>query len=349
MEYLTGNLIKIAITCAIAGVIYIIIATVLKKWDNYPLSEKMRLKTRNMKAPIVFMIPAISAMFLIPLLNLPKTMLSTVTHMFNLWAIAATGWLVISAGNSLYESILHTHDITISDNLEARKIHTQVKVMRGIINIVIFGITAACMLITFPRIRQIGISFLASAGVLGIVLGFAAQKTLGNFISGLQIAITQPIRIDDVLVVEGEWGWVEEITLTYVVVRIWDLRRLILPISYFTEKPFQNWTRVSAEILGSVYIYADYMIPVEKIREKLTQILEKSEFWNKKVNVLQVTNATEKSIELRALMSAKNSPTAWQLRCEVREKLLEFLQKNYPQSLPKVRINLEKEGNVSPA
>jgi len=146
-----------------------------------------------------------------------------------------------------------------------------------------------------------------------------------------------------VLVVENEWGWVEEITLTYVVVRIWDLRRLILPISYFIEKPFQNWTRTSADILGSVYIYADYTVPIDKMREELTRVLEGSENWDKKVNVLQVTGATDKAVELRALMSTKNSPLAWQLRCEVREKLIVFLQKNYPETLPKVRLEMEKD------
>ncbi|MBF0252805.1 MAG: mechanosensitive ion channel [Candidatus Omnitrophica bacterium] len=345
MEYLIGNAIKVAIACVIAAVIYFIAISILKKWDNYSFSEKIKLKTLKMKAPLAFLIPAMSALFLMPLLNLPKNIYSLVIQMVSLWLIASIGSLVMGVVNALCESILYTHDINASDNLEARKIHTQIRVMKGIITAGIFVITAACMLMTFPKIRQIGVSFLASAGLMSVILGFAAQKTLGNFIAGIQIAITQPIRIDDVLVIEGEWGWVEEITLTYVVVRIWDLRRLILPISYFTEKPFQNWTRISADILGTVYIYADYTVPIEKLREKLTESLEESKFWDKKVNVLQVTNTTEKTVELRALMSAKNSPAAWQLRCEVREKLLVFLQQNYPSSLPKIRIDLGKEGS----
>ena len=347
MEYFTGNLIKVTIACVIAVLAYFIMTIVLRKWDDYPLSNKIRLKTLTMKAPLASMIFALVGIFVLPLLGLPENTFSLVIHIFNLWVIASVGWLVTRGANTLYESILYTHDITISDNLKARKIHTQIKVMRVIINIMVLGVTIACMLMTFPKIRQIGVSFLASAGVLGIVLGLAAQKTLGNFIAGIQIAITQPIRIDDVLVIEGEWGWVEEITLTYVVVRIWDLRRLILPIAYFIEKPFQNWTRVSSDILGTVYIYADYTVPIEKIREELTKILTNSESWDKKVNGLQVTNTTEKTVEIRALMSAKNSPTAWKLRCEVREKLLEFLQKQYPQSLPKIRINLEKNNDAS--
>ena len=198
------------------------------------------------------------------------------------------------------------------------------------------------MLMTFSAVRQIGVSILASAGILGVVLGFAAQKTLGNLIAGIQIALAQPIRLDDAVVVENEWGWIEEITLTYVVVRIWDLRRLVLPISYFIEKPFQNWTRNSADILGSVFIYADYTVPVEEVRAELGRILKESPHWDKKVNVLQVTDATEHTVKLRALMSAADSPTAWNLRCETREKLLEFLQKKYPQSLPRTRVELQK-------
>ncbi|MEJ2167337.1 MAG: mechanosensitive ion channel [Deltaproteobacteria bacterium] len=169
---------------------------------------------------------------------------------------------------------------------------------------------------------------------------------MGNVIAGIQIAIAQPIRLDDVVIVENQWGWIEEITLTYVVVRIWDLRRLIVPISNFVEKPFQNWTRTSADLLGSVFLYADYTVPVQAVREELQRILEGSQYWDKKVCVLQVTDATSEVIEMRALMSAKDSPTAWNLRCEVREKLIEFMQRRFPQSLPRVRIQMNQSASV---
>ena len=224
----------------------------------------------------------------------------------------------------------------------ARRVYTQIGVISNIIIVGIILLTVSFILMTFPAVRQIGVSLLASAGVLGIVLGFAAQKTLGNIIAGIQIAISQPIRLDDAVVVENEWGWIEEITLTYVVVRIWDLRRLVLPISYFIEKPFQNWTRTSADIIGSVFLYVDYTVPMEEVRQELYNILEKSPHWDKKVKVLQVTNTTERTVELRALMSAADSPTAWNLRCEVREKLIEFLQKKYPKGLPRTRVELNK-------
>ena len=216
-----------------------------------------------------------------------------------------------------------------------------------ITNIIVVGLillTICFVLMSFSQVRQIGVSLLASAGVLGIVIGFAAQKTLGNLIAGIQIAIAQPIRLDDVVIVEDEWGWIEEITLTFVVIRIWDLRRLVVPIAYFLEKPFQSWTRTSADLLGTVFIYTDYTVPVKEVRSELTRILENSPKWDKKVNGLQVTNVTEKTVELRALMSAADSLTAWDLRCEVREKLLEFLQQRFPECLPRMRIEMNKEG-----
>ena len=197
---------------------------------------------------------------------------------------------------------------------------------------------------TFDSIKQVGLSIFASAGLAGVILGLAAQKMLGTVLAGFQIAVTQPIRLEDVVIVEGEWGWIEEITLTYVVVRIWDKRRLVVPTTYFIEKPFQNWTRVSADILGTVYIYTDYTVPFEALRTELTKILKSDKNWDGNVNVLQVTNSTEKTVEIRALMSAADSPTAWNLRVNVREKLIEYLQDKYPKSLPKTRFIIDEGG-----
>jgi small-conductance mechanosensitive channel len=193
---------------------------------------------------------------------------------------------------------------------------------------------------TFDKVRYLGASILASAGIAGIIIGLAAQRSLGTILAGIQIAITQPIRLDDVVIVENEWGRVEEINLTYVVVRIWDLRRLVLPITYFIEKPFQNWTRISADLLGTVFIYMDHTIPVQKIREALHDILTQSGLWDGKVWGLQVTNATEKTLELRALMSAADSSQAWNLRCLVRERIVDFIHQHYPGSLPALRTHL---------
>ena len=219
------------------------------------------------------------------------------------------------------------YSMEMADNLAARRVYTQVQVLRRIATVMIIVVAIAVMLMTFPSIRHLGESLFASAGLAAVVAGLAARTMLTNLLAGVQIALTQPIRIEDVVIVEGEWGWVEEIATTFVVVRIWDLRRLVVPISYFIEKPFQNWTRRSADLMGTVFLYTDYSVPVEEIREELHRVLLASKLWDGKVWGLQVTNSTDHALELRALMSAASGPTAWDLRCFVREKLVEFLQK----------------------
>ena len=198
--------------------------------------------------------------------------------------------------------------------------------------------TVAAVLMTFEAVRQFGVSLLASAGVAGVIIGFAAQRSISTIVAGIQIALSQPIRVDDVLIVEGEWGWVEEITLTYVVMRIWDQRRLVVPINYFIEKPFQNWTRNSAELLGTVFIYADYGVEIDTLRAELVRLCEASPLWDRRVCQLVVTDAKETVIELRALVSAADSGKAWDLRCAVREGLVRFMQREHPQSLPRLRV-----------
>jgi len=317
----------------------------ISRWDRFISSRKIKIKLVCLKKPLLFLIPAVCILAIIPFTRLSEEITPIIAHVFSLCLIASCGWLFIKAVYMLREMILNQYDFEARDNLKARMVYTQTRVIANIITAGIMLSAVSFMLMTFSAVRQIGVSILASAGILGVILGFAAQKTLGNVIAGIQIAIAQPIRLDDAVVVENEWGWIEEITLTYVVVRIWDLRRLVLPISYFIEKPFQNWTRTSADILGSVFIYVDYTTPVGEVRAELERILKESPYWDKKVKVLQVTNTTDRSVELRALMSAADSPTAWNLRCEVREKLLDFLQKKYSQSLPRVRVDFQKELN----
>jgi small-conductance mechanosensitive channel len=264
------------------------------------------------------------------------------THVLSLLLIGLVSWLLIKTTYVLEDYVLTRFDVGVKDNLKARKIHTQFKVLKQIVIAVVVILALAICLTTFDRVSQLGTTILASAGIIGIVVGMAAQRTIGTFIAGLQLAITQPIRVDDVVIVENEWGRIEEITLTYVVVKIWDLRRLVVPITYFIEKPFQNWTRITADLLGTVYIYVDYTVPIESIREQLQNILKNSELWDGKVCVLQVTNTSERTVELRALMSAADASTAWSLRCQVREKLIDFIQKNYPQALPKLRAEFHQ-------
>jgi small-conductance mechanosensitive channel len=279
--------------------------------------------------------------------NFKEQVPDVAVHVIALLLIALVAWLLIRMTHVLEDYVISRFDVGVKDNLRARKIHTQFKVLKRIAIVVVGILAFGTMLMTFERVRQLGTTILASAGVVGIVVGMAAQRTIATFIAGLQIAITQPIRVDDVVIVENEWGRIEEITLTYVVVRIWDLRRLIVPITYFIESPFQNWTRTSADILGTVFIYTDYTVPVNAIREQLQKILNESEHWDKKVCVVQVTNATDRTMELRALMSAADASAAWTLRCEVREKLLDFIKSKYPQALPKVRAELHRLTDTS--
>ena len=256
--------------------------------------------------------------------------------------IISITWGIIVSIKLLKNRIVNNYDVSAADNLKARKIYTQFNILERIIIFIIILFAIGIGLMSFEGIRSIGVSMLTSAGVAGIIVGFSAQKALGTLLAGIQIAFTQPIRLDDVVIVEGEWGTIEEITLTYVVIKIWDKRRLVVPTTYFIEKPFQNWTRQSSDILGTVFIHTDYQMNIESIRKELTRILESTDLWDGQVNVLQVTDSKRDSVEIRALMSAKDSPTAWDLRVFVREKLIQFIQENHPNSLPRSRVFLEK-------
>jgi len=332
--------ILIASSLTVGWILYLFVSFLIKRSDGI-FSKGLKVNLGLLKSPLRFLIPTLCIAGVIPLLKLPEKVRDFIGHFVYILLIALFGWVAIKIAYILRDAFLKRYDITVRDNMRARSMHTQMRVIANIIVVVIALLTVSLMLMSFPQVRHIGVSILASAGIVGVVIGFAAQKTLGNLIAGIQIAIAQPIRFDDVVVIENEWGWIEEITLTFVVVRIWDLRRLVVPISYFLEKPFQNWTRTSADLLGTVVIYTDYTVPVKEVRNELTRILKNSTKWDKKVDVLQVTNATDKTVELRALMSAADSPAMWDLRCEVRENLLEFLQRRFPECLPRIRIEMK--------
>ncbi|MBA7470331.1 hypothetical protein ES707_05614 [subsurface metagenome] len=295
---------------------------------------------KHCRRPTRWIITIIIIIFVLPLLDLTAPLQDIMDNILSMILIVSVSWLLIKITFVIEDVILKQYKIEEEDNLRARRIYTQIQFLKRAVIIFIAILALGSILMTFDKVRQLGTSILASAGIIGIIVGLAAQRSIGTLLAGLQIAITQPIRIDDVVIVENEWGRIEEITLTYVVVRIWDLRRLVLPITYFLEKPFQNWTRVSSDILGTVYLFVDYTVPVQDVRTELNRILDKSPLWDRKVSGLIVTNATERSMELRALVSASDASKAWDLRCEVREKLIEFVQKNYPDGLPKVRAEL---------
>jgi small-conductance mechanosensitive channel len=274
-------------------------------------------------------------------------LLSILYNHSQILVIIGISWFLIVLIRTLKTAFLKRFDISLEDNLASRKVYTQINILEKVLIYIIILFAIGMVMLSFESIRKIGIGLFASAGLAGIIIGLSAQKVVGSLLAGIQIAITQPFRIDDAVLVENEWGWIEEINLTYVVIRIWDKRRLVLPSTYFLEKPFQNWTRTSADIIGSVYIYVDYTISFQALRDELSRLLNEGELWDKKVNVLQVTDSKESTLEIRILVSAKNSPTAWDLRVFIREKMIEFIQKNYPESLPRTRVLLEKEKSTN--
>jgi small-conductance mechanosensitive channel len=245
--------------------------------------------------------------------------------------------MVIQMVRALEDIALVRTELRNYDTYRYRSLQTRLRVLRQLIIFILVIICAAAILMNFDPVRQIGTGLLASAGVAGVIVGFAAQKSLSTIIAGLQIAFTNPMKIDDVVVVDGEYGQIEEISLTYVVVRAWDQRRLILPITYFIDKSFQNWTRSSSELLGTVFLYVDFMVPIEEVRTEAEAVVSASALWDKRVFGVQVTDWKTDSIEVRVLVSADSAGKLFDLRCEVRGKLLAYLQQREPIVFPRVR------------
>lgn len=263
---------------------------------------------------------------------------NSIKQLNNILLILSIAWISIQVVRAAAFYVQNKNDITIKNNLHARKTITQVKVFQRIANTLIIIIAVSLSLLTFDKARTIGLSLLTSAGIIGIIVGFAAQKSIGMFLAGIQIAITQPIRIDDVVIVENEWGRIEEITLTYVVVKIWDERRMILPVTYFLETPFQNWTRTTADIMGSVFIYVGFDFPVNVLREQLPALLKDNPNWDGRVANIQVTKLTEFYKELRVLVSSADASMNWDLRVALREQLTDYIATNYPDTFAQVRL-----------
>jgi small-conductance mechanosensitive channel len=296
--------------------------------------------------PSAWLLPFLALLPALPATSLPEVALDPLERAAGIGLIAAIAWLVVLSTEVITDVLISRYSADAEDNLAARRLKTITQVVHHIVVTVVVIVALSIILMTFPAVKHIGMSLLASAGLAGLVVGMAMKSTLSSLIAGIQIAFSQPIRIEDSVVVEGEWGWIEEIGTTHVVVRIWDLRRLVLPLSYFIEHPFQNWTRGSTDLLGSVLLYVDYTIPVQELREELGHILKSTDKWKGGVCVLQVTDVSETSMQLRALMDARDARSAWDLRCYVREKLIEFLQHRHPHALPKVRT--EFQGDVLP-
>jgi small-conductance mechanosensitive channel len=279
----------------------------------------------------------------------PARLIGALEHMVGLSLIVACTWFAVRCIGALDAMVSRFNPIDLEDNLRARRVQTQVRVLSRTAMVVIVVLGMGVALMTFPAVRQFGASLLASAGLAGLAVGLAAKPVLGNLIAGIQIALTQPIRIDDVVIVENEWGRVEEITSTYVVVSIWDERRMIVPLQYFIENPFQNWTRTNSRILGSAMLWFDYGLPLDPLRAELTRLCKAAPEWDGRVCVLQVVDTNDKAMQLRALVSSSNSGKSWDLRCKVREGLIDYVRREFPDFLPRVRGEMVSDVRMADA
>ncbi len=342
---LSSAILAAAVVIGLVGhaCLFLVLNRIVKRSESS--IDRLLIDRERNPARLLFVL--IAVLFVLPVLRLPQSLIDGARHAADIMLIASLAWLAIGFLNGLEAFISSRHQIDVSDNLVARQIRTKTTLLRRVAEAAIIVVSASVILMTFPSIRNVGITLFASAGVLSLIVGMAARPLLSNIMAGIQIALTQPIRIDDVVIVEGEWGWIEEVNSTYVVVRVWDLRHLIVPLTYFIEHPFQNWTRTTADVLGTVYLYTDYRVPVGEVRQELRRILGTTELWDGKTWALDVTNTTDRSVELRGVMSSANSADSWKLRCKVREELIVFLRERYPDSLPRMRVEIPEAGGRS--
>jgi small-conductance mechanosensitive channel len=311
------------------------LAHLLSRFTSGPILMK------RLEGPLRLLALVLVVAIALPAADFTPEISANLRHALRIGVILLSGWMLLVVIEALAQLFTRRNRIDVENNLEARRLQTQIAILKRAAEVIIVLVTAGAVLTTFPTVQHVGISLFASAGAAGLVLGFAARPILANLIAGIQIALTQPIRLDDVVIVEGEWGWIEDITSTYVVVRIWDLRRLVVPLSYFIEKPFQNWTRESSAIIGTVTWQLDYRAPIQEMRSKLDELLADNKRWDGKVANVQVVETAASTITVRALMSASNSPAAWDLRCEVREKMIAWLKETHPEALPRVRASVD--------
>ncbi len=342
-------------TLALAGALAVVIALIVHKVLFVVLQRVTRFSVvastivEFTKRPARLVLPLLGLQFVMAGAPEDLRLEKVASHAVSLLLIGAFTWLAMRAVAGVAEAMIRLHPATVGDNLQARRVQTQTRVLSRIVMFFLLLIGGASALMTFPGLRQVGTSILASAGVAGLVAGIAARSVFGNLIAGLQIALSQPIRLDDVVIIEKEWGRIEEITSTYVVVKIWDERRLVVPLQWIIEHPFQNWTRTGSQLLGTVFLWVDYRVPLAPVRAELERICKASPEWDGRVALVQVTEASESSVQLRALVSTPDASTAWDLRCRVREGLIDFLQREYPDSLPRVRAELDRTDKREPA
>jgi len=297
--------------------------------------------------PAAVALPLVFLAFAVAATPLPRDTVGQVQHWIWVGVLLSATWLAVRAVAAVEARIIREHPVDLEDNLAARRVQTQARVIARVVQGVVILVGVALALMTFPAIRQVGATLLASAGIIGLVAGIAAKPVFGNLIAGLQIALAQPIRLDDVVIVEGEWGRIEEITSTYVVVRIWDERRLVVPLQWFIEHPFENWTRTGAELLGTVFLWLDHRTPMARVRTELQRICAGDPRWDGRVCIAQVTETAEHVIQVRLLVSGRNSGELFDLRCAVREQMIDCLAAHHPEALPRLRADIGRRAGTA--
>jgi small-conductance mechanosensitive channel len=301
--------------------------------------------TRILSLPLAFLLPLIFVRAGLDATPIKDAQLALVKLGLHVGIVGCATWLLVRVVNGIVAAILRDNRIDVADNLAARQIHTQARVLGRVASGLVILVGASVVLLQFDEVRQLGKTLLASAGIIGLVAGIAAKPVFGNLIAGLQIALSQPIRLDDVVIVEGEWGRIEEITSSFVVVHIWDERRMVVPLTWFIENPFQNWTRRSADMLGTVFLWLDYRTPMADVRAETERVCKSDPRWDGRVCIAQVTETSETAMQVRLLVSARNSGDAFDLRCVVRERVLDFLAREHPYALPRQRNELTRESS----
>lgn len=324
-----------AILIVAVAVQHLVMPAIRRRAKAWPPLLQAVLRRTHAIGRVAFVVLAINVAF--PILPLPADIRVGIRQALGAVDILLVGWMVVIAMNIAADHYIGGFKLDSADNLMARKAVTQARVLRRALGVVIGVITVGLALMTFDAVREVGVSIFASAGIAGILVGLAAQQFLANLLAGIQLAITQPLRLEDVVVINGEFGWVEEIRSTYVVIRLWDWRRMVVPLKYLFDNPFQNWTRQSSAILSNFYIYLDYTAPIDVLRAKVGEFAAKSKNWDKNIVNLQVTDFTEHVMQVRILLSAENAGKAWDVRADVREMLVSYIQHELPQALPKWR------------
>lgn len=334
-----GAILGAAVLAVAALVLHAVVAPIVRRLLRFSLPASMLLERIIAPTRLVLPLTAVQFAWEAAPATLPELHVAQVaTALLLTFALTWTG---IRAVGGFAEGVIRNHPVDVADNLAARRLETQARVLARTVMFFVLLVGVASALMQFPSVRQFGASLLASAGLAGLAAGIAARPVLANLIAGLQIGLSQPIRLDDVVIIQGEWGRIEEITTTYVVVKIWDERRLVVPLQWIIENPFQNWTRTSAELLGTVLLWVDYRTPLAPLRAALERACKTAPEWDGRVTALQVVDTSERAMQVRCLVSAADAGKAWDLRCRVREALVDFLQREYPDALPRVRAELD--------